>query len=226
MSKILVVDDDKRINELLDDIFTMEGFEVFRAFDGAEAIEILDNVEDIEVVILDVMMPKIDGWELLAYIRMHYDVKVLMLTALSEEDDEVRGIRSGADDFIVKPFKRAILLERVKRLVSGSKDRSSVTYVCEDLSLSQTECRAYIKGEPIKMTTKEYQLLLLLMKNAKLALTREAILNKVWGFEYDGNDRTIDTHVKMLRHSLGEYGERIRTIRGMGYSFDGEVVEK
>lgn len=226
MSKILVVDDDRRINELLDDIFTMEGFEVYRAFDGAEAIEILDNVEEIEVVILDVMMPKIDGWELLAYIRMHYDVKVLMLTALSEEDDEVRGIRSGADDFIVKPFKRAILLERVKRLVSGSKDRSSVTYVCQDLSLSQTECRAYIKGEPIKMTAKEYQLLLLLMKNAKLALTREAILSKIWGYEYDGNDRTIDTHIKMLRHSLGEYGERIRTIRGMGYSFDGEVVER
>lgn len=226
MHRILVVDDDRRINELLDDIFTMEGFEVYRAFDGAEAIEILDNIEDIEVVILDVMMPKIDGWEMLAYIRMHYDVKVIMLTALSEEDDEVRGIRSGADDFIVKPFKRAILLERVKRLVNGSKDRSGATYVCDELTLSQNECRAYIKGEPVKMTTKEYQLLLLLMKNARLALTREAILNKVWGFEYDGNDRTIDTHIKMLRRSLGDYGERIRTIRGMGYSFDGEVVEK
>ena len=226
MHRILVVDDDRRINELLDDIFTMEGFEVYRAFDGSEAIEILDNIENIEVVILDVMMPKIDGWEMLAYIRMHYDVKVIMLTALSEEDDEVRGIRSGADDFIVKPFKRAVLLERVKRLVNGSKDRSGVTYVCDDLTLSQNECRAYIKGEPVKMTTKEYQLLLLLMKNARLALTREAILNKVWGFEYDGNDRTIDTHIKMLRHSLGDYGERIRTIRGMGYSFDGEVAEK
>ena len=171
-------------------------------------------------------MPKIDGWEMLAYIKMHYDVKVLMLTALGEEEDEVRGIRSGADDFVVKPFKRAILLERVKRLVSDIKDRSSVTFVCEDLTLSQSECRAYIKGEPVRMTTKEYQLLLLLMKNAKLALSREAILNKVWGFEYDGNDRTIDTHIKMLRHSLGEYGERIRTIRGMGYSFDGEVKER
>lgn len=226
MHKILVVDDDRRINELLDDIFTMEGFEVYRAFDGEEAIEILDNVEDIQVVILDVMMPKIDGWEMLAYIRMHYDVKVLMLTALSEEDDEVRGIRSGADDFVVKPFKRAVLLERVKRLVSDLKDRSSVTYVCEDLTLSQSECRVYIKDEPIKVTTKEYQLLLLLMKNARLALSREAILNKVWGFEYDGNDRTIDTHIKMLRHTLGDYGERIRTIRGMGYSFDGEVKER
>ena len=226
MHKILVVDDDRRINELLDDIFTMEGFEVYRAFDGEEAISILENVDDIRVVILDVMMLKIDGWEMLAYIRMHYDVKVLMLTALSEEDDEVRGIRSGADDFIVKPFKRAILLERVKRLVGDIKDRNGATYVCEDLTLSQSECRAYIKGEPVKMTTKEYQLLLLLMKNAKLALSREAILNKVWGFEYDGNDRTIDTHIKMLRHTLGEYGERIRTIRGMGYSFDGEVKER
>ena len=226
MHKILVVDDDRRINELLDDIFTMEGFEVYRAFDGEEAIEILDNVEDIRVVILDIMMPKIDGWEMLAYIKMHYDVKVIMLTALGEEEDEVRGIRSGADDFVVKPFKRAILLERVKRLISDIKDRSSVTFVCEDLTLSQSECRAYIKGEPVRMTTKEYQLLLLLMKNAKLALSREAILNKVWGFEYDGNDRTIDTHIKMLRHSLGEYGERIRTIRGMGYSFDGEVKER
>lgn len=226
MHKILVVDDDKRINELLDDIFTMEGFEVYRAFDGEEAIEILENVEGIEVVILDIMMPKIDGWEMLAYIRMHFDVKVLMLTALSEEEDEVRGIRSGADDFVVKPFKRAVLLERVKRLVSDFKDRNSTTYVCEDLTLSQSECRAYIKGQPIRMTTKEYQLLLLLMKNARLALSREAILNKVWGFEYDGNDRTIDTHIKMLRHTLGEYGERIRTIRGMGYSFDGEVKEK
>ena len=147
MNKILVVDDDRRINELLDDIFTMEGFEVYRAFDGEEAIEILDNIDDIEVVILDVMMPKIDGWEMLAYIRMHYDVKVLMLTALSEEDDEVRGIRSGADDFIVKPFKRAVLLERVKRLVSGSKDRSSITHhtvtsiVYKNRSENKVRCR-------------------------------------------------------------------------------------
>ena len=226
MYKILVVDDDRRINELLEDIFTMEGFEVLRAYDGEEAIEILDNVDDIDLVLLDVMMPKIDGWDMLAYIKSRFDIKVLMLTALSEEDDEVRGIRSGADDFIVKPFKRAVLVERVKRLLSDFKDRSSICYVCDDMLLSQSECRVYIKGEPVKMTTKEYQLLLLLMKNPRRALSRDAILDKVWGFEYDGNDRTIDTHIKMLRHSLGDYGERIRTIRGMGYSFDGEVKER
>lgn len=226
MHKILVVDDDRRINELLADIFTMEGFDVISAYDGEEAIEILDKVGDIDLIILDVMMPKIDGWDMLAYVKSRFDVKVLMLTALGEEDDEVRGIRSGADDFVVKPFKRAVLLERVKRLLSEYKDRNSVCYASGDLVLSQSECRVYVKGVPVKMTTKEYQLLMLLMKNPRRAISRDTILDKVWGFEYDGNDRTIDTHIKMLRQSLGEYGEKIRTIRGMGYSFDGEVTER
>ena len=226
MHKILVVDDDRRINELLVDIFSMEGFDVISAYDGEEAIEILDKVGDIDLIILDVMMPKIDGWDMLAYVKSRFDVKVLMLTALGEEDDEVRGIRSGADDFVVKPFKRAVLLERVKRLLSEYKDRNSVCYASGDLVLSQSECRVYVKGEAVKMTTKEYQLLMLLMKNPRRAISRDTILDKVWGFEYDGNDRTIDTHIKMLRQSLGEYGEKIRTIRGMGYSFDGEVTER
>ena len=226
MHKILVVDDDRRINELLVDIFSMEGFDVMSAYDGEEAIEILDKVGDIDLIILDVMMPKIDGWDMLAYVKSRFDVKVLMLTALGEEDDEVRGIRSGADDFVVKPFKRAVLLERVKRLLSEYKDRNSVCYASGDLVLSQSECRVYVKGEAVKMTTKEYQLLMLLMKNPRRAISRDTILDKVWGFEYDGNDRTIDTHIKMLRQSLGEYGEKIRTIRGMGYSFDGEVTER
>ena len=226
MFKILVVDDDRRINELLEDIFTMEGYEVFKAFDGEEAIEVLDNVEDIDLVLLDVMMPKIDGWDLLAYIRNRFDIKVLMLTALSDEEDEVKGIRSGADDYIVKPFKRAVLLERVRKLLGDIKLRNSVSYICDNMTLSQSEHRVYIDGQPVRMTTKDYQLLLLFMKNPNRALAREAILDKVWGFEYDGNDRTIDTHVKMLRQSLGECGDRIRTIRGLGYSFDGEVKER
>ena len=226
MSKILVVDDDRRINELLEDIFTMEGYEVVRAFDGEEAIEILDNIDDIDLVVLDVMMPKIDGWDLLAYIKNRFDIKVLMLTALSEEEDEVKGIRSGADDYVLKPFKRGVLVERVKKLLSDLKDRKSLNYTCEGMTLKQSECRVVINGESVKMTGKEYQLLLLFMKNPKRALSRDLILDKIWGFEYDGNDRTIDTHIKMLRQSLGDYGVRIRTIRGMGYSFDGEVKER
>ena len=226
MHKILIVDDDRRINDLLEDILTMEGYNVIKAFDGEEAIEVLDNIDDIDLVLLDVMMPKIDGWDLLAYIKSRFDIKVLMLTALGDEEDEVKGIRSGADDFVVKPFKRGVLLERMKRLLGDIKDRNSTDYISENIMLCQRECRVYVSGEPIKMTTKEYQLLLLLMKNPRRALSREKILDKVWGFEYDGNDRTIDTHIKMLRQSLGEYGDRIRTIRGMGYSFDGEVTEK
>ena len=226
MGKILVVDDDRRINELMVDIFTMEGFDVLCAFDGEEAIEILDKVEDIDVIILDIMMPKIDGWDCLAYIKTHFDVKVIMLTALGDEEYEVRGIRSGADDYISKPFKRAILLERVKRLMSTGRDRIDKKYVSGPLTLVKSECRAYLDGTPIKLTTKEFQLLMLLMKNGRHALSREAILDKIWGYEYDGNDRTIDAHIKMLRHALKDYGYVIRTIRGMGYSFDAEVIEK
>lgn len=226
MGKILVVDDDKRINELMVEIFTMEGYDVLNAFDGDEAIEILDKVTDIELIILDIMMPKIDGWDSLAYIKTHFDVKVIMLTALDEEEFEVRGIRSGADDYITKPFRRAVLLERVRRLMSDNKRRADSKLVSGPLTLIKSECRAYVDGEPIKLTTKEFQLLLLLMQNCKRALSRETILDKVWGYEYDGNDRTIDTHIKMVRHALGDYGIVIRTIRGMGYSFDAEVSEK
>lgn len=222
-TKILIVDDDKRINELLNDIFTMEGFDVVCAYDGEGAINILDNDDTVQVVVLDIMLPKIDGWELLDYIKANFDVKVLMLTALGDEEDEVRGIRNGADDYVTKPFKRAVLLERVRRLAADYEERIKCDLVYEDLTVNQRECRVFIKNNEIKLTTKEYQLLLLLMKNSRLVLKRETILDKVWGFEYYGNERTIDTHIKMLRHSLGDYGELIRTIRGTGYSFDAEV---
>ncbi len=226
MSKILVVDDDERINELMVDIFTMEGFEVISAFDGAQAVEILNNISDIQVVILDIMMPKVDGWTALAYIKTHFDVKVIMLTALDDEEYEVRGIRSGADDYVAKPFKRAVLLERVKRLVGASKEKYDTTYISGPLVVKKSECRAYLDGVPVKMTAKELQLLIFLMDNYKSVLTREEMLDKVWGYRYDGNDRTIDTHIKMIRHSLGDFGNVIRTIRGTGYSFDAEVTQK
>lgn len=225
-AKILVVDDDIRINELLCEIFLMEGFDIVSAFDGESAISLLDNDKDIKIVILDIMLPKIDGWELLGYIKNNFDVKVLMLTALGDEEDEVRGIRNGADDYVIKPFKRAVLLERVRRLAATYDERVNCNLVFNDLLVNQRECRVFVRNDEIKLTSKEYQLLLLLMKNSKFVLKRETILDKIWGFEYDGNERTIDTHIKMLRHSLGDYGEYIRTIRGTGYSFDAEVSEK
>ncbi|MDD6012266.1 MAG: response regulator transcription factor [Oscillospiraceae bacterium] len=224
--KILIVDDDERINEMLQDVFTMENYDVIGALGGEEAIRILESDSNIDVVILDIMMPKIDGWEMLAYIKSHYSVKVIMLTALSEEGDEVRGIRSGADDYVTKPFKRAVLVERVRRLVDSGRDNRSSCLVSDELVVNQQECYVTLHGERLHMTGKEFNFLLHLMKNPNTVLSRESILDKVWGFKYEGNDRTIDTHVKMLRHKLGDYGQKIRTIRGMGYIFDGKVVEK
>ncbi len=224
-TKILVVDDDKRINELLKDIFTIEGYDVICAFDGEEAIKIIESENDIPLMILDVMLPVLDGWEVLSYVKEHFDIKVIMLTAIIDEYCEARGLRNGADDYVVKPFKRAALVERAKRLIGYSFDESTCDLLSEGLRVSQKEMKVYIDGEEIKITPKEYQLLLLLMKNSPNVLNRDKILEKVWGFEYDGNDRTIDTHIKMLRRSLEPFGEKIRTVRGTGYSFEGEVVK-
>ena len=221
---VLIVDDDIRINELLTDIFSMEGYETYSAFDGEQALKIIEKKgNDIDLIVLDVMMPEFDGWEVLSFVKDNTDCKVLMLTALTDENSEVKAIRSGADDYVSKPFKRAVLLERAKRLVSERKKEQSRRYKYENLELSVTEHKVYIDGNEVKLTQKEFNLLHLLMKNSSIVLTREAILDKIGGYVYDGNDRTIDTHIKMLRLSLGEYSDRIRTVRGVGYSFEGEV---
>ena len=220
---ILVVDDDIRINELLCDIFSVEGYDTISAFDGEQALKKLEKNKDIDLVVLDVMMPEFDGWEVLKYLKNNTDCKVLMLTALSDEKSEVKAIRSGADDYVAKPFKRAVLLERAKRLVQERAKEKSLRYECDGLVLSVMEHKVYIDGNEVKMTAKEFNLLHLLMKNSSIVLSRETILDKIWGYVYDGNDRTIDTHIKMLRHSIGDYSDKIRTVRGVGYSFEGEV---
>lgn len=225
-AKILIADDDARINDLLCEIFQMEGYETISAKTGTQVINYLEQGEIIELIILDVMMPELDGWEVLDYVKEHFDVKVLMLTALTGEMDEVKTLQKGADDYVAKPFRRAVLLERAKRLIVEWNRAHEQDYICGDLRLSQTERKVYFKEQEFKLTVKEYNLLLLLMQNAKIALTRESILEKVWGIDYDGNDRVIDTHIKMLRQSLGEAGEYIRTVRGIGYSFDDEVERK
>lgn len=220
---ILVVDDDIRINELLCEIFSTEGYETIPAFDGEQALKKLEKNKNIDLIVLDVMMPEFDGWEVLKYVKDNTDCKVLMLTALTDEKSEVKAIRSGADDYVAKPFKRAVLLERAKRLVQERVKEKSRRYECESLVLSVMEHKVYIDGKEVKMTAKEFNLLHLLMKNSAIVLSREAILDKIWGYVYDGNDRTIDTHIKMLRHSIGDYSDKIRTVRGVGYSFEGEV---
>ncbi len=222
-SSILIVDDDKKINGLLVDIFLTEGYNVLSAYDGEAAVKTLEENRDISVMILDVMLPEVDGWQVLSYVKEHFDVKVIMLTAISDEYSEAKGLRDGADDYVVKPFKRAALVERVRRLNLSSRNENTAELLCDGIRLSQRELKVYIDGEDVKITSKEYQLLLFLMKNSPNVMSREMILEKVWGFEYDGNDRTIDAHIKMLRRSLGKYGEKIRTVRGTGYSFEGEV---
>ena len=222
---ILIVDDDKKLNGLLEDIFETEGFKVITAYDGEEAVAVLDKNPEIPLIILDVMLPELDGWQVLSYVKEHYDSKVIMLSALSDEYSEAKGLRSGADDYVIKPFKRAALVERVKKLMSGFRKESSSELICEQLRVLQKEMKVLLYGEEIKITPKEYQLLLLFMKNSRIVLERDMILGKIWGVEYCGNDRTIDTHIKMLRQSLGDYGDRIRTVRGVGYCFEGEVNE-
>lgn len=183
---ILIVDDDKKLNGLLVDIFETEGFNVVTAYDGDEAVRILDSGAEISLVILDVMLPEVDGWEVLSYVKEHFDIKVIMLTAISDEYSEAKGLRSGADDYVVKPFKRMALVERVRRLINSSCNESTADILCDNIRVSQKEMKVYIKGEDTKMTAKEYQLLLLLMKNSPAVLTREQILERVCGFEYDG----------------------------------------
>ena len=160
--KILIANDDNRVNELLQEIFMMEGYEVLAAYDGEEAIRLLEQGEQIDLLVLDVMMPVLDGWEVLDYVRERFEVKVLMLTALTDEVNEVRGLRAGADDYVAKPFKRAVLLERAKRLIQEQSEKHERDYVCGPLRVSQTECKVYVEGEELKLTMKEYNLLLLL----------------------------------------------------------------
>lgn len=223
--KILIADDDIRVNELLQDIFTMEGCQVCAAFDGEEVLRILSEDNSIDLLILDVMMPVLGGWDVLGYIKSHYDVRVLMLTALDDEASEVRCFQEGADDYVAKPFRRAVLLERARRLIQSRQNDKNCEYRCGELTVN---CQTYvvtISGEPIKLTVKEYRLLVLLLEHSGIVLGRDVIQEKVWGYDFDGSSRTLDTHVKMLRRSLGELGSCIRTIRGVGYSFDGEVVK-
>ncbi|MCD8008937.1 MAG: response regulator transcription factor [Clostridiales bacterium] len=224
--KVLIADDDSRVNELLQDIFTMEGYQVSAAYNGREVLEQLAADDTVDLLILDVMMPELDGWDILHYVKEHFDVKVLMLTALDDAVSEIRCFQEGADDYVAKPFHRAVLAQRAKRLVQEKRAHVSQDYRCGELLLRQSTHTVFVAGEERKLTSKEYQLLLLFLENSNVVLSRETILTRVWGVEYGGGERTLDTHIKMLRRSLKEYGQNIRTVRGVGYCFDGEVTRQ
>ena len=218
--KILVVDDEPRMRKLVKDFLTVKGFQVIEAEDGEQAIDIFFEEKDIALILLDVMMPKMDGWEVLKTIRQYSQIPILMLTARGEEQDELQGFKLGADEYISKPFSPKILVARVEAILrrssQGSKDVIEIGGIRIDKSAHLVE----IDGVPVDLSYKEFELMTYFAENQGIALSREKILNNVWNYDYFGDARTIDTHVKKQRSKLGEKGEYIKTIWGMGYKFE------
>ena len=218
--KILVVDDEARMRKLVKDFLVNKGFSVIEAADGEEAVDVFFAQKDIALVILDVMMPKMDGWEVLKTIRKYSQVPVIMLTARGEERDELQGFALGVDEYISKPFSPKILVARVDAILRRSNAAASEVLDVGGIRIDKAAHQVTIDGKEIELSYKEFELLTYFVENQGIALSREKILNNVWNYDYFGDARTIDTHVKKLRSKLGDKGEFIKTIWGMGYKFE------
>ena len=221
--KILVVDEEARMRKLVSDFLVRQNFEVLEAGDGAEAIDIFFADKEIALVILDVMMPKMDGWEVCREIRKYSKVPIIMLTARGDERDELMGFELGVDEYISKPFSPKILVARVEAILRRTNAVSTEDVVTAGkIQVNKAAHQVTVDGKPIELSFKEFELLSYFIENQGLALSREKILNNVWNYDYFGDARTIDTHVKKLRSKLGDCGEYIKTIWGMGYKFEVE----
>ena len=220
--KILVVDDEPRMRKLVKDFLSAKGYEVLEAADGEEAVERFMGDREIALLILDVMMPKMDGWEVVKAVRQYSRVPIIMLTARGEERDELLGFKLGVDEYISKPFSPKILVARVEALLRRSMPGAGQQEILSagGIVLDKTAHEVKIDGNPVELSFKEFELLAYFMENQGIALSREKILNNVWNYDYFGDARTIDTHVKKLRAKMGEKGGLIRTIWGMGYKFE------
>ncbi|HJC07031.1 MAG TPA: response regulator transcription factor [Candidatus Enterocloster excrementipullorum] len=218
--KILVVDDEARMRKLVKDFLVNKGFSVIEAANGEEAVDIFFAQKDIALILLDVMMPKMDGWEVLKTIRKYSQVPVMMLTARSEERDELQGFALGVDEYISKPFSPKILVARVDAILRRSNAAASEVLDVGGIRIDKSAHQVTIDGKEIELSYKEFELLAYFVENQGIALSREKILNNVWNYDYFGDARTIDTHVKKLRSKMGEKGEYIKTIWGMGYKFE------
>lgn len=218
--KILVVDDESRMRKLISDFLGRKGYAILEAADGEEAIEIFMKEKDISLVLLDVMMPKLDGFHVLKEIREFSKTPVIMLTAKSDEKDELLGFNLGVDEYISKPFSPKILVARVeavlRRTIASTEENLEVSGIVIDRNAHEVR----VDGELVELSVKEFDLLSYFLNNKGIALSREKILNSVWNYDYYGDARTIDTHVKKLRSKLGEKGELIKTIWGFGYKFE------
>ncbi len=219
--KILVVDDESRMRKLVKDFLVKKDFEVIEAADGEEAVEKFFDNNDVDLIILDVMMPKLEGWEVVKEIRQYSKVPIIMLTAKAEERDELLGFQLGVDEYISKPFSPKILVARVEAILRrAGLEYNNENLVAGGIELDVSAHEVRIDGEIIQLSYKEFELLNYFMVNQGVALSREKILNNVWNYDYFGDARTIDTHVKKLRSKLGDKGEYIKTIWGMGYKFE------
>ena len=218
--KILMVDDEERMRMLIKDFLTRHDFLVVEAGVGEAAIDIFFNYKNIDLVILDVMMPKMDGWEVVKTIRKYSQVPIIMLTARGEESDELQGFNLGVDEYISKPFSPKILVARVEAILRRSNGGSQDVIDVGGIHIDKTAHQVSVDGKPVDLSYKEFELMTYFAENQGIALSREKILNNVWNYDYFGDARTIDTHVKKLRSKLGEKGEYIKTIWGMGYKFE------
>ena len=219
--KILVVDDESRMRKLVKDFLTKKNFQVLEAGNGEEAMDIFYEEKDIALIILDVMMPKMDGWEVCREIRKNSKVPIIMLTARSDERDELLGFDLGVDEYISKPFSPKILVARVEAILrrTGQSNPEDVLSA-GGIVIDKAAHLATVDGNPMELSFKEFELLTYFLKNEGIALSREKILNSVWNYDYFGDARTIDTHVKKLRSKMGDKGEYIKTVWGMGYKFE------
>lgn len=220
---LLIADDDDLLRNLVKEVLEDEGYQVYTAADGQETVDIFWEHPEIALVILDIMMPKMDGIEVLREIRERTDTPVLMLTALGDSSSELSCLRNGASDFVSKPFHYDILVERVKNLLRLTKAQDLEKMELGILEIDPVAHKVFVQKEEIILNNKEFQLLEFLVNNQNIVLSREKILDRIWGYDYEGDIRTIDTHVKMLRANLKDAGNYIKTIRGVGYSFEVEA---
>ena len=218
--KVMVVDDESRMRKLVKDFLVKKNFEVVEAENGVEAIDLFFEHKNIDLVILDVMMPKMDGWEVCREIRSYSKVPIIMLTARADEQDELLGFELGVDEYISKPFSPKILVARVLAILRRANASAEDVIEYGGISLNRSAHEVIIDGEKVDLSFKEFELLAYFMENKDIALSRERILNHVWDYDYFGDARTIDTHVKKLRSKMGKYGSYIKTIWGMGYKFE------
>ena len=218
---ILIVDDESRIRKLIKDFLIKDGYKALEAKDGEEALDIYnENSEKINLILLDVMMPKLDGWSVLRKIRQESNLPVIMLTARGEEQDELFGFELGVDEYISKPFSPKILVARVEAILKRVYGDTKQLKDYDGIVIDQEGRTVKVDGKPIDLSLREYELLKYLLDNENIALSRDKILNNVWNYDYYGDSRTIDSHIKKIRHKLGKKGKYIETVRGIGYKFE------